>query len=107
MQVVDYNYDLAKTFGAANQTKTVGADGITSIYGAYIRAYTGTDRLTDFRGMTEAGNKRYSTRIGESAEHMFRISREKENITTGSITHNATNTYGGTCLLYTSPSPRD
>ena len=45
VQVVDYNYDLAKITGAANQTKTVGADGITSIYGKYIKAYTGTDRI--------------------------------------------------------------
>ena len=84
VQVVDYNYDLGKF-----TNETVGEDGIASVSGSYMKAYTGGDRITDFRGFKEAGNKYFSSRNGESYKY-FRISREKAGITTGTITHNAT-----------------
>ena len=54
-----------------------------------MKAYTGGDRITDFRGYKEAGNKYFSSRNGESYKY-FRISREKAGITTGYIEHNST-----------------
>ena len=86
VQVVDYNYDLG-TF----TNETVGEDGIASVSGSYMKAYTGGDRITDFRGYKEAGNKYYShANRGNESYKYFRISREKAGITTGSITHNST-----------------
>ena len=89
MQVVDYNYDLAKIPGAANQTKTVGADGITSIYNQYIKAYTGSDRIKDFvsnKDRSGSGGS-YSEVHGENYKY-WRISLEKAGITSGSIEEN-------------------
>ena len=88
VQVVDYDYDLAKITGAASQTKTVGADGITSIYDQYIKAYTGSDRITDFvSNKDRSGGGWYGANHGETYQY-WRISLEKAGITSGSITQN-------------------
>ena len=63
-----------------------------------MKAYTGGNRLTDFRGFKEASNKYYSSRypnLDNDNFKYFRISREKAGITTGTITHNATPDSGG------------
>ena len=89
VQVVDYNNYLAKITGVANQTKTVGADGIHSIYGKYIKAYTGTDRINDFVSNKEGG-KPYSSQHSDG--HIYwRITLEKSGITSGKITDNDNN----------------
>ena len=88
VQVVDYNYDLAKITGAANQTKTVGADGITSIHDQYIKAYTGSDRITDFVSNKDRSRGGwYGANHGETYQY-WRISLEKAGITSGSIKQN-------------------
>ena len=88
VQVVDYDYDLAKITGAASQTKTVGADGITSIYDQYIKAYTGSDRITDFvSNKDRSGGGWYGANHGETFQY-WRISLEKAGITSGSIKQN-------------------
>jgi len=90
VQVVDYNYDLAKITGAANQTKTVGADGITSIYNQYIKAYTGSDRIKDFvSNKDRSGSSGSYSDVHSGDDHKYwRISLEKAGITSGSITEN-------------------
>ena len=88
VQVVDYDYDLAKITGAASQTKTVGADGITSIYDQYIKAYTGSDRITDFvSNKDRSGGGWYGANHGETFQY-WRITLEKAGITSGSIDEN-------------------
>ena len=88
VQVVDYNYDLAKITGVANQTKTVGADGIHSIYGKYIKAYTGTDRINDFVSNKEGGKPYSSQHAGENGYIYWRVTLEKSGITSGKIEDN-------------------
>ena len=89
VQVVDYNNYLAKIPGVANQTKTVGADGIHSIYGKYIKAYTGTDRINDFVSNKEGG-KPYSSQHSDG--HIYwRVTLEKSGITSGKIEDNDNN----------------
>ena len=101
VQVVDYNYDLAKITGVANQTKTVGADGIHSIYGKYIKAYTGTDRINDFVSNKEGG-KPYSSQHSDG--HIYwRVTLEKSGITSGKIEDNDDNSAdqrGYTCYWW-------
>ena len=91
VQVVDYNYDLAKITGVANQTKTVGADGIHSIYGKYIKAYTGTDRINDFVSNKEGGKPYSSQHSGENGYIYWRVTLEKSGITSGKIEDNDNN----------------
>ena len=81
--------------------KTVGEDGIASVTGSYMKAYTGGDRISDFSPIKEAGNKYYihANRGNESYKY-FRISREKAGITTGSITHNSTDEGGDGLGIY-------
>ena len=63
IKVVDFDYFLkvsqTQVSGDANRfdsTIAVNEDGITSVAGKYIRSYTGTDALTDFRGNQERGH---------------------------------------------------
>ena len=67
VQVVDYDYYLG----------TVGADGIASVSGGYVTAYTGSDRIKDLRSNTEGNTKTYSG--------WWNVTREKTGISSGKI----------------------
>ena len=96
VKVVDYKYYLGTFTDRYNDTQTVGEDGIASIKNAYIKAYTGDDRLTDFSSHNESSSKYFSeqytdkyTNSGATDQNFryWRISREKAGIDSGKITH--------------------
>ena len=94
IKVVDFNYFLkvsqTQESGDANRfdsTIAVNEDGITSVAGRYIRSYTGTDALTDFRGNQERGT-RYSQVLDNDDYKWWRISREQTGISSGTISQN-------------------
>ena len=72
VQVVDYDYYLG-TF----KNEAVGEDGIASVSGGYVTAYTGSHTIKDLRSNTEGNSKTYSG--------WWNVTREKTGISSGKI----------------------